>query len=143
MAKAAKVQVERKEGTTGTNIAWRQSGTKLYFGDDEQIVRCDTRQREHPVPVDITVDRDGNLQTGAGADRYYIAQVDIPPIEYAEPQEAGEPADTGSETDGGGREPLPIDMGKVRLTLWGLDNLPAAIVAQLTTEDNKEDEDNG
>ena len=140
MAKA-KVQVERKEGTTGTNIAWRQSGTKLYFGDDEQIVRCDTRQREHPISVDITVDREGNLQTGAGADRYYIAQVNIPPIEYAEPQEAGEDAEAG--TGDAGREPLPIDMSKVLLTLWGLDNLPAAIVAQLTIEDNKEDEENG
>ena len=137
MAKTAKVQVADKENTTGKRIAFRQSTTKLYFGDDDQIVRCDTRQREHQVQVDITVDRDGNLQTGAGPDRYYVAQVMIPPMEYAEPKED----DDGTES-GGEREALPIDMSKVLVTLWGLGNLPAAIVSQLATED-KEDVENG
>lgn len=139
MAKTAKVQVADKENTTGKQIAFRQSGTKLYFGDDDLIVKCDTRQREHQVQVDVTVDRDGNLQTGAGPDRYYVAEVLIPPVEYTEPKEDTEGTESGN---GGEREALPVDMSKVLVTRWGLDNLPAAIVSQLTTE-NKEDNENG
>ncbi len=119
MAKTAKVQVVDKENTTGKRIMFRQSGTKLYFGDDDIVVKCDTRQREHQVQVDVTVDRDGNLQTGAGPDRYYVAEVLIPPTEYTEPKEDAEGTESGGE-----REALPVDMGKVLVTLWGLYYFP-------------------
>ena len=138
MAKAKPVQVEEK--TAGTKVAWRQSGTKLIFGDDDLSPNCATRQREFPVTVDVTVDRDGNLQTGLGDGCYYVAQIEIPPTEMKEVPDTPEGReDTGTESGTGTHyEPQPIDMSKVKLVLWGLDNLPAAIVERLT-ESEQED----
>lgn len=132
MAKANKVQVLEKN--TGTKIDWQQSGDKLIFGDDDLAIRCGTRQRDYPVHVDICADGDGNLVIGVGAGRYYVAQVDIPPVTYTETEaEATAPAEVELEdavTEGTGygmpniiREPQPINMADVTLTLWSLDDL--------------------
>jgi hypothetical protein len=132
MAKANKVQVLEKN--TGTKIDWQQSGDKLIFGDDDLSIRCGTRQRDYPVHVDICADDDGNLVIGVGAGRYYVAQVDIPPITYTETEvetaalAGGEPEGAAIEGAGYGmpniiREPQPINMADVMLTLWSLDDL--------------------
>lgn len=132
MAKANKVQVLEKN--TGTKIDWQQIGDKLIFGDDDLAIRCGTRQRDYPVHVDICADGDGNLVIGVGAGRYYVAQVDIPPTAYTETEvEATAPAEVElgeAATEGAGygmpniiREPQPINMADVTLTLWSLDDL--------------------
>lgn len=106
------------EKNPGTKIAWRQDGTKIVFGDDDLTVKCATRQRDWPVHDDICMDENGNLVIGVGIGRYYVAQIDIPAKQYEEVP------DPEAEEEGGGRQvPLPIDMGGVVLTLWGLDNL--------------------
>ena len=80
----AKKNVQVVEKNTGTKIDWKQSGNKLIFGDDDLSIRCDTRQRDWPVQVDICADEDRNLVIGVGKGRYYVAQVEIPPIAYVE-----------------------------------------------------------
>ena len=144
MAKAAKVRIEEK--TPGTKIAVRQSGNKVIFGDDDLTIRCDNRQREYPVTVDVFTDREANLQTGTVDGGYYVAQVEIPAYDYIpveDPEASGGDAGGEGTASGGGTryEPAPIDMGKVTVILWGLDNIPATIKNQLTTQDDDEQED--
>ena len=105
----AKKNVQVVEKNTGTKIDWKQSGNKLIFGDDDLSIRCDTRQRDWPV------------------------QVDIPPIAYVETEiEAAEGEDAaGGTMDGENRssvkrEALPLDMSEVTLILWSVDDLPLA-----------------
>lgn len=121
-AKTKNVQVVDKN--EGTKIAWKQSGTKLIFGDDDLSIRCDTRQRDWPVVADVCADDDGNLVIGVGVGRYYVAQVEIPPISYIEVED--EDPDPAPENGGKAThlEPLPIDMGEVVLTLWSVDGIP-------------------
>ena len=130
---AGKAQVIDKN--EGTKIDFRQKGAKLYFGDDDLILRCDTRQREHPVHIDICADEDGNLVTGVdGAKGYYVAQVDIPGIAYAEQEaedETNPAAEAGDSTDAPEKTPekrtervaLPLNMEDVVVTLWSIDGL--------------------
>lgn len=112
----------------GQKIAWKQSSTKLTFGDDELMVNCGKYQRDWPVHLDVCGDKNGNLVIGTGAGRYYVAQVDIPATAYAEPQpiEAAAPAD--GDTEMGAQqytpaEPIPLEMSDVTLTLWAIDGL--------------------
>lgn len=128
MAKANKVQVLEKN--KGTKIAWEQNGNKLIFGDEDLSIRCDTRQRDYPVHVDICADDDSNLVIGVGAGRYYVAQVDIPAITYietvVEPEETGDtPAEDGDNMGRSNieREAQPLNMADVVLTLWSVDDL--------------------
>ena len=134
---AGKAQVINKN--EGTKIDFRQKGYKLYFGDDDLIFRCDTRQREHPVHIDICADEDGNLVTGVdGSKACYVAQVDIPGITYveqeaeAETNPAAEAEDsTESGTDAPEKTPekrmervaQPLNMEDVTVTLWSIDGL--------------------
>lgn len=126
---AGKAQVIEKN--EGTKIDFRQKGAKLYFGDDDLILRCDTRQREHPVHIDICADEDGNLVTGVdGSKGYYVAQVDIPGIAYTE-QEVEAEANPAAEAEAGTNAPekrtervaLPLNMEDVTVTLWSVDGL--------------------
>lgn len=132
---ASKVQVLEKN--KGAKIAFSQKDVKLVFGDDDLAIRCDTRQRDYPVHVDVCADDDGNLILGAG--RYYVAQVDIPPAVYVETEiEADETAEqtevTGPDEPENGaigmqsvqRERQPIDMSEVVVTLWSVDDFRPA-----------------
>lgn len=137
MAEQRNVQVLEKN--PGTKIDWHQDGGKIVFGDDDLSIRCDTRQRDWAVHMDVCMDNDNNLVIGVGAGRYYVAQIDIPPIEYEEIEVEGETEDQSGaeamETPGASdgqfrnvkREAKPLDMGDVVLTLWSMDDLqPAA-----------------
>lgn len=129
---AKKVQVLEKN--EGTKIAFSQKDVKLIFGDDDLAIRCDTRQRDYPVHVDVCADDDGNLILGTG--RYYVAQVDIPAAEYVETEpdasevEAVAEIDTDEERMNGTpsvqRERQPIDMSTVVVTLWSVDDFRSA-----------------
>lgn len=101
----------------GPKIPFEQRNCKLVFGDDDLSIRCDNRQRDWPVHEDICVDDNGNLKLGLG--KYYIAQVDIPARDYIEvPDEGGD----GQEQTR--REPVPLDMSNVTLTLWSTEGTP-------------------
>ena len=130
---AGKAQVIDKN--EGTKIDFRQKDYKLYFGDDDLILRCDTRQREHPVHIDICADEDGNLVTGVdGSKACYVAQVDIPGIAYAEQEveaETNPAAEAEDSTDAPEKTPekrmervaQPLNMEDVTVTLWSIDGL--------------------
>lgn len=141
---ASKVKVVEKN--QGQKIVWKQSTTKLTFGDDELMVNVARYQKDWPVQIDICGDKDGNLVLGVGEGRYYVAQVDIPATAYTEPQpiEPENEVKAQSETDAmedasessaemgtyGGMqqrftppEPIPLEMSDVVLTLWAIDGL--------------------
>lgn len=131
MAEQKNVQVVEKN--PGTKIAWDQSGTRLFFGDDELMVNAAKYQRDWPVQLDVCADKSGNLVIGVGVGRYYVAQVDIPAIAYTETEVPAEESEStaGSNMDNSNasqiiREAQAIDMSAVVLTLWSVDELPMA-----------------
>ena len=99
------------EKNAGPKIDYEQSGTKLFFGDDEIMVNCAKYQKDWPVGVDICMDRSGNLTIGTEPALRYVAQIEIPPVEYTEEEVDGEIQ----------RTPVPINMGDVTLILWSLE----------------------
>ena len=109
-----------REINDGTKIPWRVSGTKIYFGeDDDLMINLTKRQREYPVYMDVCADSDGNLVIGTGVGRDYVAQIEIPAYQYAE---SGNLSDAETET----REILPLDMADVIVTLWSIDGVNIA-----------------
>lgn len=136
MATYNKIQVEDKN--EGEKIAWAQSKTKIIFGDDDLAIRCDTRQRDIPVTVDVCMDDQNNLTIGTGTGRYYVAQVEIPAQKFVEVEDPAEDAQEAAETAEGAEdkdtantrkthtEAVPLDMADVKLVLWSLDDLQPA-----------------
>ncbi len=105
--------VQVVEKNEGTKIAFEQNGVRLYFGDDDIMIRCDNRQRDIPVTVDVCADDNNNLVIGVGPGRYYVAQVGIPAAEYIEVE----------DEEGAHLERVPLDMADVVVTLWSIDDL--------------------
>lgn len=109
------------EKNPGPKIAYQESGTRLYLGDEELMLNVAKYQRDWPVQVDICSNRDNQLVMGPGQGLYYVAQLDIPAITYEPtPQEGVE-----GEGEPGAQvlpQALPLDMALVTLTLWSLDN---------------------
>lgn len=136
MATYNKIQVEDKN--EGEKIAWAQSKTKIIFGDDDLAIRCDTRQRDIPVTVDVCMDDQNNLTIGTGTGRYYVAQVEIPAQVFVEVEDSAEEAQEAAEQAEGAEgqspanakkthtEAVPLDMADVKLILWSLDDLQPA-----------------
>ena len=136
MATYNKIQVENKN--EGEKITWEQNKTKIVFGDDDLAIRCDTRQRDIPVTVDVCMDDQNNLTIGTGTGRYYVAQVEIPAQKFVEVEDPAEDAQEAAEQDEGAEdqgtantrkthtEAVPLDMADVKLILWSLDDLQPA-----------------
>ena len=121
----AKIKIIEKNA--GNKIPYRVSGTKIFFGeDDDLMLNLAKRQREYPVYMDVCADGDGNLVIGTGAGRDYVAQITIPAFQYAEPDEIHDGAAKSDEPDNPDaeqREPLPLDMSNIILTLWSVDEI--------------------
>lgn len=101
------IVVEKNEGT---KIEYDVSKAKITFAD-ELMLNLTKLEKDWPVHRDICMDADGNLTTGVGDGLYYVAEIDIPAREYTEAaSEEEQPA------------AKPLDMGRVTLTLWGLEN---------------------
>lgn len=113
------------EKNPGRKIEWVQDGPRLTFGDDELMVNVAKYQRDWPVHLDVCGDKSGNLVIGVGEGRYYVAQVDIPPIQYAKPEPAEAAADdmaeSGEAQESVTMEPVPMELSDVTLTLWAID----------------------
>lgn len=88
----------------GPKIPYEVNGTKIIF-DDDLMLNLAKRQSEEPVHIDICYNKARQLITGTQDAWAFVAQIDIPAIEYSEGEEP---------------EPLPLDMDKVTLTLWAL-----------------------
>lgn len=106
----------------GPKIAYEESGTRVTFGDEVLMLNLARYQRDWPVHLDICSNRDNQLVVGTGTGLYYVAQLDIPAIQYAEP----EPVEPAEGEDSTGNQdppsPLPLNMDEVVLTLWAIDN---------------------
>lgn len=100
-----------KEINEGAKIPYEVNGTKVCFNDDLTI-NLAKRQEDWAVHIDICSDDEGELVIGAKSGSYYVAQLDIPEREY---ETEGQQTTTTSE-------PKPLDMDKVALTLWKLEN---------------------
>lgn len=114
------------EMNEGKKIAFEQSGSRLYFGDDEIMINAEKYQKDWAVQVDICKDKSGNLTIGTESALRYVAQIEIPAATYTEtviPQsedtEAGE--GEGMNRDNIQRDKNPIDMGDVKLSLWSIE----------------------
>ncbi len=86
------------EKNIGPKIAYEEIGTRVTFGDEELMLNLARYQRDWPVHLDVCSNRDGQLVVGTGTGLYYVAQLDIPAIQYAEP----EPVETRGSRRGAG-----------------------------------------
>ena len=107
------------EKNAGEKIPYSVLGTKIFFGENEDImVNCASRERDYEVVVDICKDEADGLTIGVNTtSTEYVAQVTIPAREY-EIVETGEQDENGSMITE--RKPLAFDMSKCTLTLWAL-----------------------
>ena len=101
------IVIEKNEGT---KIDYEVNGTRITF-DDELTLKLAKLQKDEPVHKDICYDSDGDLVIGTAGGKYYVAEIDIPAIEYEEP-EGEEEAPVAK----------PLDMDAVVLTLWSIDD---------------------
>lgn len=110
------IVIEKNEGE---KIPYTVSKTKIDFDDGMLTMKLERYQKDWPIHKDICMDADGNLTMGVGDGLFYIAEVDIPAREYQEPDIAEGEEETAPVA-------LPLDMDKVTLTLWALENPVAA-----------------
>lgn len=108
--------VEKNEGA---KIAYEQIGTKIIF-DDDLMLNLAKRQLDEPVHIDICYNKARALTIGTDDAWAYVAEIDIPPMEYEEVESeeiSTSEMGMGNEAE---RTPLPLDMDKVVMTLWAL-----------------------
>ena len=97
----------------GPKIGHTEDGTAITFGNNELTLDLAELQEEEPVHVTICYTKRHALTTGKGGITY-VAEIDIPAMEY----EHGEPSGEGDEAP---VVPVPLDMEKVTLTLWAIE----------------------
>ena len=71
--------IELNEGRT---VEYELRGTKLDFADGTLTMNLAKYQRDYPVTKTITGDAEGNLLIDGSDSRFYVAEVEIPAIEY-------------------------------------------------------------
>lgn len=110
------IVIEKNEGT---KIGFDVTETKICFAD-ELMINLAKIQKDDPVHKDICFDSEGDLVIGTESGKYYVAEIDVPGIEYeeVENQEAVEGSEMGGNTT---LVAKPLDMDKVTLTLWSID----------------------
>lgn len=110
------------EQNTGPKIGYEVFNKSVCL-DDDLTINLAKRQKDWPVHIDVCSDEDGALVIGAESGRYYVAQFDIPATEYeeAEPSEQAE-SDNEGHSEASERIAKTLDMDKVTMTLWALEN---------------------
>jgi hypothetical protein len=99
----------------GPKVAYEETNTMVFLGDNELMLNMAKYQRDWPVHIDICSNRDKMLGIGTGEGLYYVAQFDVPAMAYTEPA-----------TEEDVPTPIPLNMSDVTMTLWSLDN-PAPV----------------
>ena len=74
----------------GRKIEYELRGTKLDFADGTLTMNLAKYQRDYPVTKTITGDAEGNLLIDGSDSRFYVAEVEIPAIEYEDVEVEGE-----------------------------------------------------
>ena len=93
------------EKNAGPKIPYEVIGKKICF-DDDLTINLQKRQKDDPEHIDVCYDADQELVIGVAAGRAYVAELDIPPVEYEVEEQV---------------TPLPLDMDKVTLSLWSIE----------------------
>lgn len=122
------------EKTKGRKVDYTVTGNKIVFRDDELSVNLAARERDDAMTVDVCEDCFGCLTLGVNTEtRRYVAQVEIPPrayvVERTEPEEAEPVAEAEDDKQQPGgmerineiRTPVPFDIEKCTLILWGME----------------------
>ncbi len=74
----------------GRKVEYELRGTKLDFADGTLTMNLAKYQRDYPVTKTITGDAEGNLLIDGSESRFYVAEVEIPAIEYEDLEVEGE-----------------------------------------------------
>lgn len=78
----------------GRKVEYELRGTKLDFADGTLTMNLAKYQRDYPVTKTITGDAEGNLLIDGSESRFYVAEVEIPAIEYEDVEVEGEAENT-------------------------------------------------
>lgn len=98
----------------GRKIDYAVYGTEIVFGNDELTLNLADIQDDWDIHVTVCYNKHHALTTGRGGITY-VAEIDIPAKEYTET----EPTEEGGT---GERIPVELDMEKVKLSLWAIEN---------------------
>ena len=102
------------EKNAGPKIPYEVEGYRITF-DDELSLKLNKYQKDEPVHKVITKDSDGDLQIGTNDAKWYVAEIDIPEIQY---DVETVPGDEGEDVEI--RTAIPLNMDDVTLTLWAI-----------------------
>lgn len=96
------------EKNAGHKIDYTVEGTVVVLGDEELTLDLAEIQDDWDIHITVCYTRQHTLTTGRGGITY-VAEFDIPTREYIEDEEEGS-------------IPAPLDMDKVTLSLWAVDD---------------------
>ena len=124
----------------GRKIEYELRGTKLDFADGTLTMNLAKYQRDYPVTKTITGDAEGNLLIDGSESRFYVAEVEIPAIEYEDVEVEGEaenatateavddvaeetaPAEDAAPKTHTERKAKPLNTDNVTLRLWSIED---------------------
>lgn len=95
----------------GIKIGYTVQGTVISF-NEEITLDLSKYERDFPVHLDISKNEHGMLVVGAN--RQYVAQIDIPARVYEE-------IETSDEENSIIKNALDLDVSTIKLTLWSLE----------------------
>lgn len=127
----------------GRKVEYELRGTKLDFADGTLTMNLAKYQRDYPVTKTITGDAEGNLLIDGSDSRFYVAEVEIPAIEYEDVEVEGEaenatataavedaekteeeatPAEDTAPKTHIERKAKPLNTDNVTLRLWSIED---------------------
>lgn len=124
----------------GRKVEYELCGTKLDFADGTLTMNLAKYQRDYPVTKTITGDAEGNLLIDGSESRFYVAEVEIPAIEYEDVEVEGEaenatateavedaaeettPAEDAEPKTHTERKAKPLNTDDVTLRLWSIED---------------------
>lgn len=126
----------------GRKVEYELRGTKLDFADGTLTMNLAKYQRDYPVTKTITGDAEGNLLIDGSDSRFYVAEVEIPAIEYEDVEVEGEaenatmteavegeteaaedtPAEDTTHKTHIERKAKPLNTDDVTLRLWSIED---------------------
>jgi len=110
--------VEKNEGPKIEYEIQNTATKKKITFDDDLTINLIKREQDWAVHIDVCYDEDGELVLGTAAGRRFVAELDIPARRYNETPDPEDP-------EGGMiREPIPLDLDLVTLSLWALPGTP-------------------
>ena len=107
--------VEKNEGPKIEYEVKDTATKKTICFDDDLTINLKKREQDWPVHIDVCYDEDGELVLGTAAGRRYVAELDIPERQYTEEVDPEDPEQII-------REPVPLDLDTVTLSLWSLED---------------------